>query len=337
MLRGAGIVGPMNPGDKAALFHELSQLVRSGTPFSKAIDQLARLSGGITRVALLRIRTALNAGGSVGDALLAGAPLVSPLEACTLRASDRAGRLDFGLEQASQYHAAIAASRARIRSRLAYPFFVLHFALLILPLPLAFAANGGLFAFLTAAAFGIGAFWLTIFLIAALARMLVAWADRCPSPDRILRSLPLFGGLRRDFALGRFCAAYHMQLSAGVNALASLEASGAASGSAVLREAAARAMHEVRTGSQVGAALAATDAFPAKFLRAFAVGEQTGSLDADLQRCGDEYRGSAMRRLGTLAEWLPRIFYLGILIYIAWRVIGMYALRLRDLEKVMEG
>ena len=336
MPRRAGIVRAMHPSEKAALFHELSNLVRTGTSFPKAVAQLARLSGGQARASLTRIKVALDAGGSVGDSLLAGTPLISPLEACVFGASDRAGRLDSGLTQASQYHAAVAASRARMRSRLAYPVFVLHFALLILPLPVAFAADGGLVPFLKAAGMAIGGLWLCIFLIVALIRMLLSAADKNAGTDRFVRAIPVFGALRRDFALGRFCSAYHMQLDAGVNVLANLGISGAAAGSAVLRDAIASAMPDVRAGGQVGAALEKTRAFPARFVRTFAVGEQTGELDRELQRIGDEYRDAAMRRLETIAEWVPRLLYVGILIYIAWRIIGVYLGRMQDLKNVME-
>ena len=336
MRRRTAIVRTMHPSEKASLFHELGQLVRTGTPFPKAIEKLSRLSGGQARTSLARIKAALDGGGSVGDSLLAGTPLISPLEACVFSASDRAGRLDHGLEQAAEYHTAIAEARARVRSRLAYPAFVLHFALLILPLPVMFAENGGLGPFLKTVGIAIGGLWLCIFIIAALIRAFLAAAEKSATADGLLRAIPLFGKLRRDFALGRFCSAYHMQLDAGVNVLASLEASGAASGSAILRDAVASAMPEVRSGGQVGPALEKTRAFPEPFVRAFAVGEQTGELDRELLRIGENYRNSAMRRLETIAEWVPRLIYIAIVCYIGWRIVGAYAGQLQELKKATE-
>ncbi|MEO6751929.1 MAG: type II secretion system F family protein [Chthoniobacteraceae bacterium] len=336
MCHRTGIVHRMHSSEKASLFHELGQLVRTGTPFPKAIEKLTRLSGGQARTSLVRIRKALDGGASVGESLLAGIPLISSLEACVFTASERAGRLEHGLEEASQYHAALAGARARMRSRLAYPIFVIHFALLILPLPIAFSPEGGMVPFLKAAGATIGGLWLCVFIIAAVIRSSISAAEKSVGPDHLLRTLPLFGKLRRDFALGRFCSAYHMQLNAGVNVLASLETSGAASGSAVLRDAILAAMPAVRAGGQVGAALEKTRAFPEPFLRAFAVGEETGELDRELQRIGEKYRETAMRRLETIAEWVPRLIYLSILLFIAWRIIGAQIGRMRDIQKVME-
>ncbi len=326
----------MHPSEKARLFHELSRLVHTGTPFPKAVATLALHSRGQTRASLLRIRAALDRGAPVGESLLAGSPLVSPLEACVFTASDRAGRLDTGLEHASQYHTAIAAARARIRSRLAYPAFVIHFALLVLPLPLMFGENGGLIPFLKAAGLAIAGLWLCIFSIAVIVRALIAAAENGAAADRLLRAVPVFGKLRSDFALARFCSAYHMQLDAGVNVLASLEMSGAASGSAILRDAVASALPDVRAGGQVGPALEKTRAFPGSFIRAFAVGEQTGELDQELQRTGADCAAAALRRLDAIVEWLPRLIYIAVICYTGWRIVSAYAGQMRDVQKVLE-
>ena len=335
MRRRAGIVRAMHPGEKATLFHELGQLVRTGTPFPKAIEKLARHSSGRARASLARIKDSLERGGTVGDSLLAGTPLISPLEACVFAASDRAGRLDAGLEQASQYYAALAEARSRMRARLGYPVFVIHFALLILPLPVIFSEGGGLVPFLKAVGAGIGGLWLSAFICVALVRAFISAADRNAAADRALRAIPVFGKLRRDFSLGRFCSAYHMQLNAGVNVLASLEASAAAGGSAVLRGAVASALPAVRAGGQVSLALEKTRTFPESFLRAFAIGEETGELDRELQRIGEGYRDAAMRRLEMIAEWIPRILYIAIMAYVGWRIVNAYAGHMREIQDAM--
>jgi type II secretory pathway component PulF len=336
MRRRAGIVRAMHPSEKASLFHELGQLVRTGTPFPKAIEKLTRLSSGDTRTSLMRIRDALGKGGSVGDSLLAGTPLITPLEACVFTAGDRAGRLDAALAQASQYYAAMAAARTNIRSRLAYPVFVIHFALLVLPLKVILTAGGGLAAYFKSVAFAIGGLWLGVVILVVLARALLSTAAQNAAADRLLRAVPVVGKLRRDFALSRFCFAYHMMLDAGVNVLASLEISASASGSAILRAAVAEALPAVRNGGQVGSALEKTLAFPEPFVRAFSVGEDTGELDRELQRIADESRAAAMRRLDTIVEWLPRLIYISIMVYIGWGIVSFYLGYYRGLEKVME-
>jgi len=326
----------MHPREKASLYHELSQLVRSGTPFPKAIGKLASFTHGPAHAGLAAITAALNRGASVSESLALGSPLIAPLEAGIFAAGDRAGRLETSLDHVSGYYSAVAEARGRIRSRLAYPLFVLHFAFIALSLPVIFAPDGGIGAFFRALGIAIGGLWFAIFGGGALIRLLLASAEHQAAPDRFLRALPLFGKLRRAFALSRFCTAYHLQLEAGVNVLASLESAAGASGSAILRGAVARGLPSVRSGGQVGAALAQTGDFPEPFIRAFAVGEESGELDRELQRIGEAYRTAAMSRLETIAEWVPKLLYVAIMAYIGWRIVGFYAGRMRDMQELMK-
>ena len=330
-----GIVRAMHPSEKATLYHELGQLVRTGTPFPKAIEKLATFTRGSAHAGLAAITAALARGASVSESLALGAPLITPLEAGILAAGDRAGRLETSLDHLSGYYAALAEARRRILAQLGYPLFVLHLAFIALSLPILFAA-GGMEGFLRAIGITIGGLWFAIIAGGALIRAVLSHAERHAGLDRLLRALPPFGKLRRAFSLSRFCTAYHLQLEAGVNVLASLDVAGIASGSAIIREAVARGLPAVRSGGRVGPALADTGAFPEPFLRAFAVGEETGELDRELQRIGETYRTAAMRRLETIAEWVPRILYIAIMGYIGWRIVGFYAGRMRDMQDMMK-
>jgi type II secretory pathway component PulF len=326
----------MHPREKATLYHELGRLVRSGTAFPKAIDKLATFTHGSGGAALRAIRAALNRGATVSESLAAGAPLIAPLDAGVFAAGDRSGRLETSLEHASEYYAAIAEARARMWNQISYPLFVLHLAIVALSLPLIFAPDGGIEAYLRLLVVAIGGLWLAIFIGGAVIRALSVAAGRTSAIDRVLRAIPVFGKLRRAFALSRFCTAYHLQLEAGVNVLGSLDIAGSASGSAILRGAVARGMPAVRSGGNVGAALAETGAFPEPFIRAFTVGEETGELDLELKRIGETYRLAAMKRLETIVEWLPRLLYIGILCYIGWRIIGFYSGRISEMQKLLK-
>ena len=123
----------------------------------------------------------------------------------------------------------------------------------------------------------------------------------------------MLGKMRRFFALARFCATYDMQLEAGVNVMDSLTAAGNASGSAMISKAVAETVPEVRHGTQVGALLARGRAFPESFQRTFMVAEESGELDRALPRLTAEYQAEALHALDALAEWLPRLVYMGIL------------------------
>jgi type II secretory pathway component PulF len=222
-------------------------------------------------------------------------------------------------------------------SRAAYPLFVLHLAFVALSLPRLLAPGGGMDAFIKAVVTAIGGFWLAGFIAFALFRVVLSSAEKNAAVDRLLWPIPVLGKLRRTFALSRFCAAYNLQIDAGVNVLGSLEIAGRASGSAVIGEAAERSLPAVRAGGSVGTALAATRTFPEPFVRAFSVGEETGRLDQELRRLADEYRTTALRLLETISDWFPKIVFLCVAVYIGYQVVGFYWGYIKQIQEVLKG
>jgi type II secretory pathway component PulF len=55
--------------------------------------------------------------------------------------------------------------------------------------------------------------------------------------------------------------------------------------------------------------------------RAFETGEETGRLDDEMERLGNRYDEQLKDRLAALASWIPQIVYVGIALYIGWRIV----------------
>jgi len=322
--------------EKQSLYHSLGQLLRSGVPLPGALKSLAQTSSGTQRRLIKRLNEAINSGKTVGEAIAAQRPDVSELEVGVISACEKSGRLEYGMTQLAEYHGAFATAREGILKKCAYPAFVLHFGVFLFPLK-ALIVDGNVAAYLRetfgvlALAYGI---LLVIYLLIPLLR---DFGSQSAAIDSLLRFIPRIGKLRRAFATSRFCATYGMQLDAGINVIDALEAAQRASLSGVVRAAIRQAIPEVRNGVQVGPLLAVSGAFPEPMTRSFCVGEQTGELDQELARMATEYQGEALSRLETLAEWVPRLFYVGILIYIGYSIIMMYKGYIADLGKIIDG
>ena len=108
-----------------------------------------------------------------------------------------------------------------------------------------------------------------------------------------------------------------------MNIIDALIAAGQSSRSGSIRAAVDAAVPEVRGGAQVGPLLAASGAFPEEIMQAIIVGEETGKLDEELSRLATELRQEALDRLETLADWLPKLLYVCIVLYMGWRILGV--------------
>jgi type IV pilus assembly protein PilC len=314
----------MRSREKAILFHELAQLLRAGVPLARAVERLVPLSRGNVQAALQRISTVLASGGTAQEAF-AAPPQFRGLDAAVLSASDKAGRLDKGLEQAAAYYEALAEARGRLLVKVAYPIFILHFAGLAFSVPLLFGDGGGWERFVWAFGVYLGCLWGLMFGAVLLFRLATRAAASSPAVDRILARLPVVGKLRRAFALSRFCLAYDMQLEAGVNVMSALETAAHASGGASYVAAAQGALPSLRAGESLSVVLTKSQAFPEPLLRAVTVGEDTGQLDAELVRAANTYREAALKRLDVIVEWAPRAALIFVAVYVGWRILEFVA------------
>ncbi len=308
--------------DKQSLYHSLGQLVRSGVPFPSALENLVRTTRGATRGVIQRLKDNVGSGQTVGESFAHQRPAVGEMEIGVIAAVERAGKLEQGLAQLSAYFGALEQARQSILKKCAYPAFVLHFGVFALSLRTIFEKGFGAYLRET---FGLLALlWGVVLVIALLVPLLRDAGSKSAALDSLLRMLPLVGGIRRALSTSRFCATYEMQLDAGINVIDALQAAQRASRSGVIHAAVERAIPEVRGGAQVGGLLAASGAFPEPMIRSFCVGEQTGELDAELKRLAAEYQAEGLARIETLAEWLPRFFYIAILCYIGYGVVTWY-------------
>lgn len=320
--------------EKQNLYQSLGQLLRSGMTFPAALQSLSRTSRGRLRQLLTQLNGAISGGLTVGESFEAQRPAISTLESGIVAAVERAGRLDRGLTQLSEYFGALESARAGVMRKVAYPLFMLHFGILILGLPTLLASGALAYAretgFVFALIYGVA-------IVAAFAvPMLRDLGATNSGVDALLRMIPLIGGLRRDFSVARFCATYGIQLDAGVNVMDGLSAAARASQSALIESSVKLAIPEVRGGAQVGPLLAVGGAFPEDVMRSIGVGEDTGRLGEELDRLAREYQAAAITKLDVLADWAPKIIYLCILIYLCYRIVMLYQSYLQQALQLTE-
>jgi type II secretory pathway component PulF len=322
------------PRDKQQLYHSLAELLRAGITFPSAIDKLSRTAPRGARQALRRIRDELSAGHSAADACAAARPQIGAMEGAILSAVERAGKLDRGLDQLAAYFEAIAAARSAVKAKLAYPVFLLVFGILILNASKLITAGAHAYLVTT-----IGT--LTVVLGAVLVVWLIAKALGnasvfSPLADGLVRAIPVIGIMHRSFAMARFCLTYELQLEAGVNTLAAVQSAAAASRSALAQRDVARAVEKVRAGSKVGETLEGSSGFDPAVVQGIVVGEETGQLDKELKRLAVEQQAIAMARLAAISEWLPRLIYISVLLYLGWTIVKLYDSYLKGVMSLMD-
>ena len=131
--------------------------------------------------------------------------------------------------------------------------------------------------------------------------------------ETVLHRVPLLGTGRRYLALSRLSAALEALLSAGVTIIEGWELAAAASGSPALRRTVMAWRPLLKAGRTPAELVRSSSDFPDLFINQYATGEISGTLDDTLRRMQAYYQEEGSRKLHSVAQWAPRLIYIGVL------------------------
>ena len=205
---------------------------------------------------------------------------------------------------------------------LAYPAFLLHFAVFILPFA-QFFSSGDWVTYLGQTFGALIPLYLAVGLIifAAQSRHGERWRAWFES---LLHPIPVLGTARHYLALGRLAAALEALLSAGVTIIEAWELAATASGSPALRRTVLAWRPALNGGQTPAEVVNGSNRFPELFAGQYAAGEVSGQLDDTLKRLHAYYQEEGSRKLRSVARWTPRAIYLGVMLMIAYRIVHFY-------------
>jgi type IV pilus assembly protein PilC len=142
--------------------------------------------------------------------------------------------------------------------------------------------------------------------------------------DRLLLKVPVIGPVLRKIAVARFTRTLGTLISSGVPILEGLDITARTSGNAVVEKAIGETRKAVEAGRSLVDPLKETDVFPGMVTQMIGVGEQTGAMDAMLQKIADFYEDevdAAVKDMLTAIEPIMIVFLGGV---VGGVVISMY-------------
>jgi len=319
---------------RAELYHQLAQLTAAGLPILSTLEQLERHPPARSfRAPLQQMLQEITAGFTFTEAITKTGHWISPFDLALLEAGERSGRLDACFRVLADYYTDRARMARQMISDLAYPVFLFHFAVFILPFA-QFFTSGDLTAYLLKT-FGV---LLPCYVIGAL----IIYAAQSKHGEswralleRLLHPIPLLGSGRRELALARLAMALEALLNAGVSIIEAWELAGTVSGSPQLRRTVHAWKAEVVAGQTPAEVLTASGVFPDMFDNQYHSGEISGKLDETLQRLRKYYQEEGTRKISAVAQWTPRIIYLIVALFIAYKIVTFYSGMWRDVDNVL--
>lgn len=327
----------------AIFTRQFSVMIDAGLPLVQCLEILAGQQENKTFQKILNgVRASVEGGATLSASMKQHEKVFDPLYSNMVEAGETGGILDTILQRLSTYIEKNVKLKRAVKSAMIYPASVLGIAagvitLLLwkvvpifvglfnglgvdLPLPtrivIAMSNFVGSIYGLMVVVFLVGsAFALKFWHGTPTGRMAI---------DRVLLNLPVVGIVLRKIAVARFTRTLGTLISSGVPILEGLDITARTSGNAVVEKAISQTRKAVEAGRSLVDPLKETDVFPGMVTQMIGVGEQTGAMDAMLQKIADFYEDevdSAVKDMLTAIEPIMIVF-LGVVV--GGVVISMY-------------
>src|SRR5690606_17314683 len=142
--------------------------------------------------------------------------------------------------------------------------------------------------------------------------------------ERISLKLPVIGEILEKSALARFTRTLSTTFAAGVPLPDALVSCAGASGNVVYRTAIMRVRDDVTTGQQLTTSLRAQQLFPIMILQMVSIGEESGQLDAMLDKCATFYEAEVDNAVDGLTSMMDPMIMAVLGVLVGGLMIAMY-------------
>ena len=305
------------------LTRELGTLLRAGLSLDRSLEILQRLSGstGLNQV-ISSVRDDVRGGSALSDALAKHPSVFGRFYVSMIKAGEAGGALGVVLTRISEFMERSKELKDTVTSALIYPIILLFVAITSVLLLLTFVVpqftqmfeqSGKELPLATQIVVSAGDFlkkyWWTLLLGAISLRFMVVWWMKNPerryhAHKRIL-GLPLIGDLNTKVEIARFSRTLGTLLNNGVSLLPALSIVKDIVGNNYIVSKLEIARDKLKEGQGLGKPLMEQNVFPELAVHMIMVGEETGALDAMLNRIADVYDRevqTTVKRLLALIE-----------------------------------
>ncbi|MEZ5542579.1 MAG: type II secretion system F family protein [Pseudomonadota bacterium] len=329
---------PVRNADLIQFSRQMYSMLRAGVPIFRAVSGLASTTGNRSLAQTLhRVAADLETGHPLSDAFAHHPRVFSLFYVSLVRVGETSGKLTEIFQQLAFYLDREKTTRARIKSALRYPTFVISAILIALGVISIWVipAFSSLFSrfgaelplptrILMLVSEFMVAYWPYLLLLLALltggARYYIGTADGRYRWDKFKLHLPLVGRVIYQATLARFSHLFAMAMNAGVPLMTALTVVAQALNNNYLEE----RILGMRGGIEHGKALSLTatnsGVFDPLVLQMLAVGEESGTISELLTEVADYYEREvdyATERLSSAIEPILTVVIGGLVLVMA--------------------
>lgn len=333
----------VKPKDITIFARQFSTMINAGLSLTKCLSILSDQteSDGLRDV-IIKVGKDVESGQSLSDSMSRHPKIFPPIFVNMVRAGETGGVLDEVLNRVADHFEKEAELKAKIKSAMTYPaamgglVLVILVAMMVfvvptfeqmfadmggtLPLPTQFLVN------LSNFVAGVGGLVLLVAVVAF--RFAFKYWVSTPTGnliwDRVKLKMPVFGALTSKFALAKFTRTFGTLVQAGVPILSALDIVADTAGNEVVAQAVKKARSAIKEGETIAKPLSESPVFPSMLVQMIAIGEETGALDAMLNKIADFYDTEVSTAVDGLTSLIEPMMMASLGVVVGGMVIALY-------------
>jgi type IV pilus assembly protein PilC len=339
------IGGPkkVTPQDISIFTRQMATMMKAGVPLVQSFEIVAEgLENPTMRTVVLGIKADVEAGNNFAGALRKHPKYFDDLFCSLVDSGEQSGALETMLERVATYKEKAEALKMKIKKAMKYPMTVLAVAAIVTGILLVkvvptfkelFEGFGAELPAFTQMVIGMSE-WMqanVFMLMVILAGIIVGFSEAKKRSaafraaiDRTALKLPIVGDIVFKATVARYARTLSTTFAAGVPLIEALESCAQAAGNVVYRDAILRIRDDVSTGQQLQFAMRATGVFPSMALQMVAIGEESGALDAMLDKVASYFEAEVDNAVDGLTSMMEPMIMAFLGVVVGGLIVAMY-------------
>ncbi|WP_122898919.1 type II secretion system F family protein [Acinetobacter sp. B51(2017)] len=322
---------------------QLATMMKAGVPLVQSFEIVAEgLDNPAMREVVLGIKGEVEGGNTFAGALRKYPQHFDKLFCSLVESGEQSGALETMLDRVAVYKEKSELLKQKIKKAMKYPATVIVVAVIVTIILMVkvvpvfqdlFSSFGADLPAFTQMVVNMSnwmqSYWFILIIGVAIAIALILEAKKRSKKfrdalDKAALKLPIFGDLIYKAIIARYSRTLATTFAAGVPLIDALESTAGATNNVVYEEAVLKIRDDVATGQQLQFAMRATNKFPSMAIQMVSIGEESGALDAMLDKVATHYENEVDNAVDGLTSMMEPLIMAILGVLVGGLVIAMY-------------
>lgn len=322
---------------------QLATMMKAGVPLVQSFEIVAEgLDNPAMREVVLGIKGEVEGGNTFAGALRKYPQHFDKLFCSLVESGEQSGALETMLDRVAIYKEKSELLKQKIKKAMKYPATVIVVAVVVTIILMVkvvpvfqdlFSSFGADLPAFTQMVVNLSnwmqSYWFILIIAIAAAIALFLEAKKRSQKfrnllDKTALKLPIFGDLVYKAIIARYSRTLATTFAAGVPLIDALESTAGATNNIVYEEAVMKIRDDVATGQQLQFSMRATNLFPSMAIQMVSIGEESGSLDAMLDKVATHYENEVDNAVDGLTAMMEPLIMAVLGVLVGGLVVAMY-------------